>query len=263
MKMRQRFGLILALAATLLLPACSPEELAAGDIFTKSMEASAELNSMTAKMDMNMKMSQGEMNLDLTSDIEMEAIVKPDLAMHQKVDMKMMGQETSTDMYMNKDGIYLKNPLDGTWMKAPVDVGIAEQLKAAQEQMDPAKQLEKLKPYMKDLQLTEGGDKDHYVIKLSTSGEGLKEFVMNEMKNSAGGMGVDEAAEAMKNMTINKLDVTYAIDKKTYYPETIDMAMDFSMIVEGQTAAVNMQVKVDYTGFNNVNEIKIPEEALQ
>jgi hypothetical protein len=62
-------------------------------------------------------------------------------------------------------------------------------------------------------------------------------------------------------MTINKLTVTYVLDKETYLPTKLDMMMDFAMDISGQSIKTITNIHADYTGFNNVKEIKVPDEA--
>lgn len=251
-----------ALALALLLPlaaGCSTEELKAADIYTKSLEASADMQSLSGDLKVNMKLAQGEEKMDVTTGVSMEAVMKPELALHMKMNVNMLGMDNAMEMYGTKDALYMQQSPGSDWTKVPFDASIG--MPDYKSQFDPAKQLERMKPYIKDFTLQE--EKDAYVIHMTGTGDDLKSFILDEMKNNAPGGAGQEAAEAMSNMKIDLVDITYSIDKKTYLPHSMDMKAIFQIEAEGIAAHMDMDSSMVYKDFNQLKEIPVPPGVLK
>ncbi|GAB2676030.1 DUF6612 family protein [Paenibacillus thermoaerophilus] len=240
-------------------PSASPASLSAADIYAKSTEATAKLDSFAVSMNMKQLIDQGGNKLDVDTDIVMDLALKPKAAFKQQMTMKAQGQQLEMELYLIEDGLFLKEPTSGQWARLP-----AEQLEQvmqgiSQEALDPAKQLEKMKPFLNDLAMSESDS--HYTIKLSASGDKFNNFLRKELENNAS-LGGGGANLGTLGMNVKKADYTFSIDKKTFYPDTMKIEMDMEMNNQGQPFNISQTMQGEYSKFNEIKEITVPSEAL-
>jgi hypothetical protein len=234
----------------------------ASDVFEKSLEASSKLNSLSISMDMKQTMEQGGDKMDIASKIDMDIVMKPDVSFKQSVSTNVQGQDVKMEMYLTKDGFFMKPTEEGPWMKMPADQMNPLMSSLSGDKLDPSKQLEKLKLFVDDFTLD--GKGDDYIVSLSASGDKFNAFISNELAETMGsnpelGEMIEQSASAMN---INKLEYKFVIDKKTYYPKAMNVQMDIGMDVQGETMNMVQQMDGVYTGYNNIKEIVVPQEAL-
>jgi hypothetical protein len=243
-------------------PAESAKPMAGADVFAKTMEATAKLDSFTVTMNTKQNIDQGATKMDIQSKIDMDVIMKPQMSFKQAMTMNMQGQEMKMDMYMTKDGFFMKESATGQWMKLPKAQMDQMMSMISDEQLDPSKQFAKLKQFANDFTITEsGGD---YNVKLSANGEKFNDFIKNEIKGS---MGNDPAmgemlTQSMSAMNIKNMEYTFTVDKKTYYPKSMKMNMDLEMDNQGQKMRLVQNIDGTYSNYNSVKEIVVPKEAL-
>ncbi|PYI55695.1 DUF6612 family protein [Paenibacillus flagellatus] len=241
----------------------TPALKTAADVYAKTVEESAKLESVTVNMNMKQTIEQGADKMDIQSKIDMDVVMKPTMSFKQAISMNMAGQDVKMEMYLTKDGFFMKEPTTGQWMKLPAEQMNQIMSAMSGNQMDPTKQLEKMKPFANDFTMDESGDQ--YVVKLSASGDKFNEFIRNEIAANMGsdpelGEMLKQSADAMK---IKKVEYAFGIDKKTFYPKTMNVSMDLDMDVQGQTVKLVQQIDGTYTGYNNIKEIAVPKEALE
>ncbi|OES46240.1 DUF6612 family protein [Domibacillus iocasae] len=63
-------------------------------------------------------------------------------------------------------------------------------------------------------------------------------------------------------MSIEKVDYTINIDKETFETTTVDMIMDTTMEMEGETMQINQVMNADYSNYNDVETITVPEDIV-
>jgi outer membrane lipoprotein-sorting protein len=246
----------------LLTTACSTEEKQGKEVFEKSLEAMKAVESFGMDMDVKVNFEENGKKGQINSKLQAEVIQKP-MAMHQQMQMTMMGdgqeqeQAYSTEMYITEQGIYMFNPQMEQWMKLPAET--LDQMKEMNNlQQDPSQQLEKLREFVDDFSFTE--EEDVYVLSLSSSGEKFRKLIEDQLK-----VGIKDPAqleEMLKNLDIKKIEYTIKIDKQTYYQTGIDLNMEVGFTADGKTASMNQSVTGTLNKFNEVKEIKVPEEAL-
>lgn len=234
----------------------------AADVLSKTLETSAKLDSVSVSMDTKQTIDQGGQKMDIQSAIVMDIVMKPAVSFKQSVTTNMAGQDVRMETYMTKDGFFMKEPTSGQWMKLPAEQ--MDQLLSAMsgEQLDPSKQLEKLKPFANDFTMTEDGDA--YIVKLAANGDKFAGFIQSEIAANMGNepeLG-EVLKQSMSGLNIRKAEYAFAIDKKTFYPKSITVDMDLDMDMQGQTMKLVQHVQGTYTGYNNVKEIIVPQEAL-
>lgn len=251
-------GMLVALLLTA--TACSEEELKAADVYSKSTEAMKKIDSFSANMTLKEHVEQGETNADVNADIAMDTVLKPDQRFKMTMKMDAMGQSVNIEAYLTKDGLFMKNPVNGEWMKLQSDQLNQVLGGMSTEQFDPAKQIKQLKPFAGDLTLKETDD--DYILKLNTSGDKMKDLILEQMKSQAGGSALsEEVVQSIDTMKINKVFYEFTVDKKTYYLSSIKVNMDFEVEAQGEKVHMVIDMDGDYLKFNNIDDIKVPDEA--
>jgi outer membrane lipoprotein-sorting protein len=255
-----RSGAVILALAVSLLAGCSAEQLKVADVYQKSAEASTNLKSLGADMKMDMNVEQGGQKMNFNVVMAADVIMKPEMAMHQKVKMNIFGMDNTMETYFHKDAMYMQQTPGAAWVKTPMDLSAVQSQYSSQ--VDPAAQLEKMKPFMEDLTLKE--EKDAYIIHLTASGDKMKEFIAAEMENGvAAGAAGENAFKALSSMVIDQVEISYAIDKKTYLPQTMAMKLGFQMEANGTKVKMGMDTNAVYRDYNKVSEITPPAEVLK
>lgn len=235
-------------------------DLTLEEVFKKAQEASENMKSMHAEMDMTQKMSFGEEEVDTDATIEMDMIQDP-LAMHQimKMDFPEMGT-METEFYMNEKGIFMKNPEGQGWMKLPME-NFDELMASVNANAEATVDYETLSEFVEDFKFEQ--DDKQYILKLKASGEQFKKIV-EEQINSTGLMeGIEEEGiEALKGLEIHELEYELFIDKETFDTTAFNLWMDFEMDAEGEKVRMKQDVKTKISQINGISEIVIPQEVL-
>lgn len=233
----------------------------AADIFAKSMEASAKLESFSVSMNTKQSFDQAGNKTDIQSKIDMDVIMKPQMSFKQSVTMNSAGKDVKIEEYLTKDGLYMKDLSSGQWMKIPKEQMDTIMSSISKKQLDPSKQFEKLKQFANDFTLTENSDE--YTIKLTANGDKFKEFLKNELKSAMGdNPGMEQLLQSTSAAKITALDYTFVIDKKTQLMKSLNMNLELEMDVQGQKISMVQHLEGSYANYNGVKPFELPKEAL-
>lgn len=241
-------------------------DLTLEQVFAKSSDASEKIKSLHADMLTKQQMSiesmgmEAEMGMDIAMDMTMEPMAFYQTAETTIVSEEMGDQEPMTmEMYMTEEGMYMKDPTVGSWMKLP-DQNM-EELQAMMDQQaaDPSQQLEDLAAFQDDFTFEQ--TEEEYVLTLNAEGEEFQALIDKQMEQVLGQMDV-EAQTVMKDMKINAADYEIFIDKETFLPNNMNVEMDIDMIIEGDTMSVKSDVEAAYSKYNEVEAITVPEEIV-
>ncbi|WP_077625007.1 DUF6612 family protein [Sediminibacillus massiliensis] len=232
--------------------ACSASESAElEDIYQNALEANEELENFEMNAELEQSIVMGEESIPVSATIQSQMQQDP-VAFHQTMDM--MGQEI--EMYYSKEGIFMKEPVEGKWVKGPEE--LVDQLNqlAGQEQQNPAEQMELLKDYVKDFELEE--TEDTYVLNLNADGLDIQEL----MKEQLGGTIPEDQLtdEMMESVSVNKLTYTFTLSKDTYYPQTMTVDMDMEIDEQGNKTNLTQKMDATYSKFNELGTIEVPQE---
>lgn len=240
------------------------------EVFDKSMEVSNKTESLSAKVDMTQKMNQPSQDLamETASVMDMNITMDP-LAIYQKgtTTMKMDGSEEeqsmNMEMYMTEQGFFMNDETTGQWMKLPSEM--YEQIaQMTEQQSDPSQQLKQLEAFKDDFAFEQTDSE--YILKLSASGEKFNALIEEQMSQFMPELEGEEnqasIEEMMEGMSIEKVDYTINIDKETFETTTVDMIMDMTMEMEGETMQINQVMNADYSNYNGVETITVPEDIV-
>lgn len=234
------------------------------EVYDKSMKVSEELKSVKGTIDMNqtMTMPSEEMTLDIKSVLDMEYILEP-MQMHQKGTTTMMGigeggesQETEMETYITEDAMYVYEGTTAQWMKFPQEM--VDQIMSSANQTDPATQLQPLQEYLEQVEFEQ--DDDTYILTLKGSGEEFTALVKDQVDEALQNLTAGENINL--DFTINSVDYVVHIDKESYQTTKLDTVIDMDMTMEGETMNLKMDAKTDFSKFNEIGEIVVPQEII-
>ncbi|MEK4661570.1 DUF6612 family protein [Priestia sp. FSL H7-0729] len=228
------------------------------ELITKTNAATKEMKSFRteANIDQNLKLDAGEQSQDqqVKTSLKMD-IIKDPMMIYQEMNMEMSGQEAqNVKQYITSDKIY--SQVGDQWVTIPENqtAALIEQMKAS---MNPEGELEQFKKIEEDTEVTEEGD--NYVINADVSGDNVKELAKAVMEQN----GSDAQMQAMLDqMNITSMKMKYMINKETYLPASTDVAMVMEMEQNGQKMTMDMKMNSTFSNQDKVEEIKIPQEAL-
>lgn len=237
-------------------------KLTAQDVYDETMAASKDIKSFSVKMDMEQELSFEGDTVKLNNAIDTDMTIDP-MTMYQKMTMTAEGDEIVSETYFTDEGMYILDPYTGWWIKYP-DEEIQPILEQAGEGNAPISELQQLEDFAEDITLKE--EDKYFVLTLKAdSGEKFTEFIQQTLEETMPEalLEMPDVYDAfMNNFKINNMEYEIVIDKETYYPVEVNMEMDMEVTAEGETFKMVQLVKALYTDYNNVDEIAIPQEAL-
>ena len=247
--------------------ASGTSELTLEEVFTRSTEASNEVESLHADVLTNQLMLMGEegMEMDVTYNLSMDMTAEP-LAFHQTAETSIISEDIENEnpmtmeMYYTEEGMFLYEPAMDMWLKMPDDSLMDMEELINQDSVDPSEQLEQLQMYQDDFVFEES--EDEYILKLDASGEEFKALLDEQMESTLGQMEI-EAQMVLDDMTINSASYEIYIDKETFLTNSMNVEMDMDMNIEGDTMNILSDSQTTYSQYNEIGEITVPEEVLE
>jgi len=234
---------------------------------------SAELESYEMKLEMNMSMSAGGEQMDMTMSGTASVFQNP---MRLKMDLatRVMEQDMQLIQYMEQTegAVTIYQNVMGQWQKMVLDDPALVEMMS----MNPADSIE---AYMNSLISAEilreekVNEREAVVIEMVMSGEMYEEILGQMGAPNLGGVEMDESFFA----ALGDLKATVWVDKKT--DDMLKMSMDLSenmanmveyMIQDGSLGeeelealkGMKMNMVYEMLNQNNAAEFEIPEEAL-
>ncbi|PAE24611.1 DUF6612 family protein [Bacillus sp. 7894-2] len=234
-------------------------EMTLEGVLKKSTEASEELKSFSVKMDMSQEMSSGAEgeNMNIDSVIDMNVTTEP-MAFYQKMTMSMAEESYDIESYFTEEGMFLYEAAKQQWMKFPKEMS-DDLLQMSSQQTNPGEELKKLQEFVDDFTFEQ--DAKSYILKLKADGEKFNDFVK---ETAAETLPPELAAngEMLDNMNIKGVEYEIVIDKETFYPSVLNMIMDMEITAEGQTISMKQNMNGQYSNYNKVEAIAVPQEVL-
>lgn len=228
------------------------------ELINKTNEATKAMKSFTtdANIDQNLKLEAGDQSQDqeVKTSLKMD-IIKDPMMIYQEMKVEMAGQEAqNVKQYITSDNIY--SQVGDQWVTIPEDQ-TKELIEQMQASMNPEAELEQFKKIAEDTKITEEGD--NYVINADVSGDNVKELAKSVMEQN----GSDAQTQAMlEQMNITSMKMKYMVNKETYLPAATDVTMVMEMEQNGQKVTMDMKMNSTFSNHDQVEEIKVPQEAL-
>ena len=243
-------------------------ELTLEEVYEKTLERQQEMKSAKADIEVEQNIDvamDGETaQINTFSDLTMEMVVDP-IQLHAKGETKFVdsasGEEMSmpTEMYMTEaDGFFINQEMMGGWFKMPADE-FDVMMNQAGMQADASEQLRQLEQFVEDFTFEQ--DDDQYILTLEAEGEKFLQFVLDQAKSTLGSTAEDMTA-SMEDMTIDEAKYTLYIDKETFNLENMNMDLVMTMAAEGETLKLNQSTTADYSEFDTIDAITIPQDVI-
>lgn len=228
------------------------------EAFLKTLiEKNSELNSFSAKMDIEQEMAVDGETLKMDIALLLDFVVDP-LGMYQHMKMTMEelnGIEITTEAYMTKDGYYMYDSTSDQWIK--YDIGEWEDYLYID--IDPQTQFEIMNKFIEDLTVYERDDvyEIHFDVS-NASFQELLEFIVNFPD-----VGFDVDLEELGlQFQIEKMNIVSTIDKETFFPIRDEIDTKITMNVDGEEMSIVQRIAGTYDKHNEIDEIVIPQDVI-
>lgn len=242
-------------------PAASGEasSMSAEDLLNKAQEASKELKSFNMKADVEQNLNLNGQEQASTTKMDTDMVLDP-LSAHQTISSDAGGKAMDIEQYITPDAVYMG--LDGKWSKLP-EAQRAQIMSSIEASAKLEDSFGQFKSMAKEMKVTEEGD--DYVLTANLSGDDIKSMAKEVLgQNDPQG----QMSAMMDQMNIEKMNVVYKINKKTYYPtdSTIDMTMSMKNESSEESAEaidmkMDMVMKSSISKHNEIKTIEVPKEV--
>ena len=141
--------------------------------------------------------------------------------------------------------MYTSYPEDNSWLK--LDISEKDMNKFKIILNDSIEIYKVLKDNLDKISIKEDGG--NYIISITKNSDFINEYIKNSMSNTMG---------PNTDLKANNATLEYIIDKETYF--TKSFVLTFDAEVQGQK--LKALTETTFSDINNVEEIIVPEEAL-
>jgi len=174
------------------------------------------------------------------------------------MDMGGVMMEMPLEMYMiEADGFYMLNAEANEWMKL-LDDQYEQMLAQTGAQADATAQLEQLKQFVEDFEFKQ--DDKNYLLTLHVEGEKFKELVMGQLGTSLSEL-TEQSGDVIETMAFEDSKYELTINKETFDTEEMTMDLTILMDEQGQQSKITTDATINYSKFDQLDEIKIPNEV--
>ncbi|MEJ8305485.1 DUF6612 family protein [Saccharibacillus sacchari] len=236
-------------------PAAEASSMSAEELLNKAQAATKELKSynMVADIDQSMTLN-GEENTSKTT-MNTDIVLDP-ISGYQEIKADAAGTSTDIKQYITADAIYME--VEGQWRKLPEEQR-AQMMSTLESGSNLEASFDQFKSVASDMKVTEEGD--DYVLTASLSGDKIKSMASDMLGGSD-----EQSAAALDQMNIEEMNLTYALNKETFYPtkSLIDMTMSADSGEGDQAMSMSMHMVMDSTisKHNEIKEITVPQDVV-
>lgn len=253
MKKIQRILMALALCSLSIgaVGCSSNSKISNEEIVKKIDESSKSVKSSKSKVESKLSVNLSGKSIVTTVTMDAEATEDPFVV---KIDGKVETGNQSRDinMYILGEKIYIKN-IYKKWVLAK-DANLRKTFEDRKNTANFNNMIELLKSVEKNFKVEENGSNYEatYSGTDASAKEALKKAIISTQQNSE---------KILQNMEIEKLEVKYLIDKKTFYPTDCEIKSTVKVSQGTKEISFDMDIKANYFDINQVKEIEIPDEV--
>src|SRR5699024_2753360 len=237
--------------------------LTAEEVYEKAMEQMEALQSFAFDMKMEQSMEFGEEEtVSSIADISGEMTEDP-FMMYQNGSIEMdtdpIGlMEIDLEMYAEDNVVYIYEDMFNNWMKGSLDDLSDVGLEVGEEQ-SAFSHIEDVEVYIDELTFEQTDVT--FIFKLETDSEKFKHLLLEEVQEFQLDMSGND--DVLETLEIEQLHYTFTIDKETF--DTLSFSIDFSIQLteNGETLSVSSVIDAEFSNFNGIEEITIPEEVIE
>lgn len=245
-------------------------DLTLEDVFNKAMDQQESIESVKATMVMDQTIAmtgegEGEqLNLTSSTNMDMSMTTKP-MAFYSEGEMSMTmadaeAFEMPLKMYFTEaTGFYMYDMASEGWLKLPNE-SYEQILSQAGANTNATEQLEQLKPFLDDFVFEQNDSA--YILTLNAKGEKFNDLIFGQLEGTLGQSLGEEIESLFENIQFENAKYIITIDKKTFDTTKIvtDLAMEMNM--EGTNAKVNALSTINFSDFNKVDAITVPQDVI-
>ena len=208
------------------------------EVLQKNVEATNSIKSgnklVTAKIEI-----KGGQTIEYIFDI---SLIKDPFAL--KTILGAKGEDAKITTFI-KDGVmYVTSTEDDTWEQQAIPEETIEEYKNILN--DSIEIYEVLKDNLDKVSIKEDGG--NYIISVTKNSDFLNKYIKTQMSDIVGG----------EDFEPNNSTLEYVIDKETYFLKSLLI----TFIAEVQGQKIKAKTETTFSNINNVEEIIVPEEAL-
>ncbi|MDN7243297.1 hypothetical protein QWY14_15945 [Planococcus sp. N028] len=237
------------------------------EVFNKSMEAAEQVDSLHADIitEQNMKMLPDGMEIDMTIESATDMVTEPS-AFHYKAETTMASDDienenpTLMEMYLTEEGMFMYEASMDTWLRMPDDSVEDLKIFVDQQTANPEEQLKDLAPFKDDFAVDQ--NEEVYILTMDASGEKFQTTLFEQLKKTLGQMEL-ETPLSKEDLDVHSVGYKLCIDKETFLVNSLTIDMVADLKIDEETMAIQSNVKADYSQYNEIEEIVLPEEVLQ
>ena len=233
---------ILTVFAVFFVVACGNKEDAKinkEEVLQKNVEATNNIKSgnklVTAKVDI-----KGGATIEYTFDI---SLIKDPFAL--KTILGAKGEDVKITTFIKDGMMYVTSTEDDTWEQQAIPEETIEGYKNILN--DSIEIYEVLKDNLDKISIKEDGG--NYIISAAKNSDFLNEYLKSSLSDTIG---------QNTDLKPNNATLEYIIDKETYF--TKSLVLTFDAEVQGQK--LKAKTETTFSNINSVEEITVPEEAL-
>lgn len=282
--MKKLTALLLTLVMVFSMTGCGNKGLPSdpGELMKVANKNMQDVKSMSAAVNLNLNMTQGEENISATADMNMD-ILKTDDTYKMKTDasvnMNELGGTQSVSMYMAPEGdkYYIYIGALGQWMKMEYDV---KSILEAEEKSNT----DILGSSAESFTVSDGTDDDGNKVKIvkgTMSADTMKEALTEAFDSTQDIEGVDETQMQQIKLIVEScaadIPMTYYVDEKSAQITYMDIdlsgmakkVLEYANTFLGDYASElsglsidQLSMTVHFSNFDKVEDFTVPEEAL-
>lgn len=235
--------------------------LSAEEVYEKAMKQLDTLESTAFDMHMEQTMDFGEdEQITTKADFTGELMEDP-FTMHQNGSVRMESpavgkMEINIEMYTQDEVVYVYEDFFNNWIKGTMDDLSNLGLEIGEKQ-SPFSHFEGLEEFIDDFSFEQTDDTFTYT--LETNSDNFKKIIMDELQEFR--IAFDGNEDIMEMIDIDELQYAFDIDKETF--NLLSFSIDFAINIEedGEKMTAESSIEADFSDFNKVDEITIPQEV--
>lgn len=263
--MKLKWFPVFFLLCVLVLSGCSAAGLSnrinSGMIIQKAVSQSEKIKDSNSDLTIDLFIKTGRQSISSKVITKGQVSFNP-LFLHQRYMSVLNGQQSvQIEAYMDKNAIYAKSNLLPTaaWISMGLNQANHSGLSLIAEsfqQMNAGTQIKLLQKFIKNIQIKESAN--DYSINFTGDQNAIKTFATEIVRSSMDSQQAQSVSAAVNNMRITKLDYSYVVDKKTFYPKSYDSAIKITGAENGQSIDISVTVNGTFSKINQLNDLSIP-----
>ncbi|CDN44627.1 DUF6612 family protein [Paenibacillus sp. P22] len=234
--------------------------LSPASMLERGSKALAEVRNFDLDMELRQQMvTDGEttsMSMSNKGTIFLEPLVLKQVTVND-----FMGEQSTIDSYLNKDGYYMYDHSNSSWSRMLASEVPKIKATLSDFQIAPSKELDKIKPHAASFKASskEG------VTTLAYSGDGKDEAaqaLVRDLLRST--MGTDEMDAAIRDsIQVASLEYSLEFDEKTGLLKRLKADADVTIEYdEGNPSKLHQELALNYGSWNGAKAVQVPKEAL-